>query len=88
MKLFYANLTNDDAMTDTEEIISPKEERFLIISNYIIGITVFLDLLPITNIFEMPLEIFTLFNLLVCLAALMNYRIKRRVNETLKNKKS
>jgi hypothetical protein len=69
-----------------EELLSKNEKRFLIISNYIIGITVFLDLIHITGIYSMPLEIFTFFNLIVLGSALQNYRIKRRVNEQLANK--
>ncbi len=84
----YANPTNDDAMSGKEELLSPRDQRFLILSNYLIGITVFLDLMHITAILVMPLELFTLFNLIVLTIAVLNYRIKKGYNERLASNES
>ena len=68
---------------DIESLLSRNKRRFLIFSNIIVAGTIVLDLLFITNIISLPLETFTLYNLLILGVALYSYRIKRQINEEL-----
>ena len=52
-------------------------------SNVLIVGTIILDLFFITKIITLPLESFTLFNLIVLGISLYGYRIKKSVNEEL-----
>jgi len=49
-------------------------------SNIVIAGTIVLDLLFITNLIILPLESFTLFNLIMLGISLYGYRIKKSVN--------
>lgn len=66
------------------QILPENKKKFLIISNYVIIITVAFDLMHLTNILTFPLQQFTLFNLIILVVALRNYNIKREINEKLK----
>jgi type III secretory pathway component EscV len=67
-----------------DQVLPENKKKFLIISNYAIAITAALDLMHLTNIYIFPLQYFALFNLIVLGVAMMNYRIKRDINEKLK----
>ena len=56
-------------------------------SNIIVAGTIVLDLLSITNIIFPPLDVFTLYNLIVLGMALYSYRIKKHVNIELAKRK-
>ena len=66
------------------QLLSENKKKFLIISNYVIIITVVLDLMHLTNILTFPLQQFALFNMIILVVALRNYNIKREINEKLK----
>lgn len=68
---------------DIDEILPRNKRLFLMASNIAIAGTIVLDLLFITNIITMPLESFTLFNLIMLGISLYGYRIKKKVNEEL-----
>lgn len=67
-----------------DQVLPENKKKFLIVSNYAIAITAALDLMHLTNIYIFPLQYFALFNLIVLGVAMMNYRIKRDINEKLK----
>jgi hypothetical protein len=67
-----------------DQVLPKNKKKFLIVSNYVIAITAALDLMHITNFYTFPHQYFALFNLIVLGIALMNYRIKKEVNEKLK----
>ncbi len=66
------------------QVLPENKKKFLIVSNYVIAITVALDLMHLTNIYSFPLQFFALFNLIILGVALKNYNIKRDINEKLK----
>ena len=66
------------------QVLPENKKKFLIVSNYVIAITVALDLIHLTNIYTFPLQYFALFNLIILGVALKNYNIKRDINEKLK----
>ncbi len=67
-----------------DQVLPENKKKFLIVSNYVIAITVALDLIHLTNIYTFPLQYFALFNLIILGVALKNYNIKRDINEKLK----
>ena len=72
---------------DIEEILPRNKRLFLMASNIIVASTIVLDLLSITNIIFPPLDIFTLYNLVVLGVALYSYQIKKHVNIELAKRK-
>lgn len=72
---------------DIEEILPRNKRLFLMASNIIVAGTIVLDLLSITNIIFPPLDIFTLYNLVVLGVALYSYQIKKHVNVELAKRK-
>lgn len=72
---------------DIEEILPRNKRLFLMTSNIIVAGTIVLDLLSITNIIFPPLDIFTLYNLVVLGVALYSYQIKKHVNIELAKRK-
>ena len=67
-----------------DQVLPKNQKKFLIVSNYVIAITAALDLMHLTSFYTFPLQYFALFNLVVLGIALMNYRIKKEINEKLK----
>ena len=67
-----------------DQVLPENQKKFLIVSNYVIAVTAALDLMHLTNFYTFPLQYFVLFNLVVLGIALMNYRIKKEINEKLK----
>jgi hypothetical protein len=73
---------------DIEEILPRNKRLFLMVSNIVVAGTIVLDLLFITNIISLPLDSFTLFNLVILGISLYGYRIKKHVNAELAKKKA
>lgn len=73
---------------DLEEILPKNKRIFLMASNIIIAGTIVLDLFYITNIITLPLESFTLFNLIMLGISLYTYRIKKQVNIEIAKRKT
>jgi len=71
------------SIKEVETILTRRKRLFLIFSNIVVSGTVFLDLLYITRIITLPLEGFTLYNLVILGVALYSYRIKKQVNSEL-----
>lgn len=67
-----------------DQVLPENQKKFLIVSNYVIAVTAVLDLMHLTNFYTFPLQNFVLFNLVVLGIALVNYRIKKEINEKLK----
>lgn len=70
-------------LDDVEEILPLNKRRFLMLSNIVVAGTIALDLFYITNIISLPLDSFTLYNLIILGVALYGYRIKKQVNTEL-----
>ena len=71
------------SLDDLEEILPRNKRLFLMASNIVVAGTIVLDLFFITNLISIPLESFTLFNLIILGVSLYSYRIKKSVNEEL-----
>ncbi len=68
---------------DWERLLPRNKRLFLMASNIVVAGTIVLDLLFITNIITLPLDSFTLYNLVILSVALYSYRIKKKVNQEL-----
>lgn len=67
-------------LEDLDDILPRNKRVFLMASNIMVSGTIVLDLFFITNLITMPLESFTLFNLIMLGISLYAYRIKKSVN--------
>lgn len=74
---------------DLDDVLPRNKRLFLMASNIVVTGTIVLDLLFITNIINLPVQSFTLFNLIMLGVSLYAYRIKKSVNvELAKRRKS
>ncbi|MBM3291458.1 hypothetical protein FJY84_02140 [Candidatus Bathyarchaeota archaeon] len=64
------------------------DEMFLAIVNSAIVIMAVIDLMVITNLYTENLELIAGVNMLVVILAFQSFRIKRRVNKKIREKKS
>lgn len=68
---------------DLEEILPKNKRLFLMASNIVVVGTIVLDIMFIMNIISLPLDSFTLYNLIILGVSLYAYRIKKKTNEEL-----
>lgn len=55
------------------------ESIFLILSNFIIVITLIVDLLHLSGLYQFDLQYLTTTNLVILIVAYISYRIKRKI---------